>query len=311
MKAVHSTVSLEVLCTLFDKSRQAYYKMTSKAATRQEWHGQILEYIKKQRKEQPRIGTDKLQQMLRREVEIEIGRDALYNLLRANRLLIKQRKKYHPQLTDGDGNSIYPDLRKEVGPAQAANRFWSSDITYLKLHSSKKHGYATFVVDEYSHLIVGFTVAENMTAQATLQALEMAVASQGVPPACRFNFELIFHSDRGSQFKSALLQNFLATQQIRPSMTKDGKASDNPVSERLNGIIKNELLEADSFDHFDSFEQAVALITRAVRIYNTRRPHRSCNMLTPQQAHQKGSGPLKKLWKQRKKTAKATKVFEA
>lgn len=298
MRAVHSTVSLEELCALFGKSRQAYYKAKLHAESRQEWHGQILQYVKDQREDQPRIGTDKLQYMLYAEKGVTIGRDVLYGLLRANGLLLKQRKKYRPRTTDGDGSSIYPDLRKEMVPVEAANKLWSCDITYLTLSGNNRHCYATFVVDEYSHLIVGFTVAEDMTAKATLRALEAAVASQGQAPYYKFNGSLVFHSDRGSQFKSALFQGFLQKHEIRCSMTQEGKPSENPVSERLNGIIKNELLETETFD---SFEQASELIGRAVHIYNTRRPHRSCDMLTPMEAHEKGSGPLKKLWKQRKK----------
>lgn len=308
MKAVHSTVSLTELCGLFGKTRQAYNKATSNAATRQERHGEILTYVKEQRIDQPRVGTEKLQHMLEDKQGIAIGRDALYNLLRSNGLLVKQHKKHCPKLTDGDGNSIWPDLRKEIGPVEGSNKLWSCDITYLALRQGKRHCYATFVVDEYSHLIPGFTVAEDMTAQATLKALEVAVAAQGAPPEYKFDFELAFHTDRGTQFKSALFQRYLEARKIRPSMTQEGKASENPVSERLNGIIKNELLLTDTFDNF---EQAVALVAKAVHIYNTRRPHRSCNMLTPQEAHDKGSGPLKKLWKQRKRAAKAAKVLEA
>lgn len=305
MKAVHSTVSLIELCGLFGKTRQAYYKVASNAEIRQEWHGQILAYVIEQRVDQPRIGVEKLQYMLGDEQGIAIGRDALYNLMRSNGLLIKQHKKHRPQLTNGDGSSIWPDLRKEVGPVESPNKLWSCDITYLVLRQGKKHCYATFVVDEYSHLITGFIVAEDMAAQTTLEALKMAVTLQGTPPEHKFDFKLAFHTDRGSQFKSALFQCYLETHQIRPSMTQDGKASDNPVSERLNGIIKNELLMTDTFDNF---EQAVALISRAVHIYNTRRPHRSCNMYTPQQAHYNGSGPLKKLWRQRKKATRVTKA---
>lgn len=308
MKAVHSTVSLIELCGLFGTTRQAYYKAASNADARQEWHGKILAYIKEQRTDQPRVGTGKLKYMLENGPGIAIGRDALYNLLRSNGLLVKQHKKYRPKLTDGDGNSIWPDLRKEIGPVESANKLWSCDTTYLTLKQGNRHCYATFVVDEYSHLIPGFTVAEDMTAHTTLGALDMAVTVQAPPPEHKFGFELAFHTDRAGQFKSALFQGYLKAHEIRPSMTQDGKASENPVSERLNGIIKNELLLTDTFDNF---EQAVELIARAVHIYNTRRPHLSCNMLTPQEAHDKGSGPLKKLWKQRKKPAKAAKVLEA
>ena len=53
-------------------------------------------------------------------------------------------------------------------------------------------------------------------------------------------------------------------------------------------------------DSFENFELAKKAIDKAIRIYNEQRPHLSCNLLTPQQAHQQNNGPLKKLWKQRK-----------
>lgn len=298
MKSIHNGISLESLCRLFGKSRQAYYKLNKHSILQQERYGQILIYVRKQRIDQPKLGTDKLQYLLSKEKNIFIGRDALYNLLRDNGLLIKRSKKYRPKTTDGDGKSIYPDLRKGL-EVVGINTLWSCDITYLYLMNPGRHCYATFIVDEHSHLIVGHTVARDMTAQATLQALKMAVILQGGQGA-KFNKELIFHTDRGSQFKSALFQQYLGDHEIRCSMTQDGKPSDNPVSERLNGIIKNELIDQDQFD---DFEQARQLINKAVLIYNTRRPHRSCNMMTPQEAHQTVVGPLKKLWKQRRKTS--------
>lgn len=293
MRIRYKQVGMDFLCGLFGKTRQAYYKSSKQAEKEQTRHGEILAYVRQQREEQPKIGTYKLQHMLRKEKQLEVGRDALYKLLRANNLLIRRRKKYRPATTNGDGSSIYPDLRKEL-EADRINQLWSSDITYFGLiEGAAKHCYATFVIDEYSHLIVGFTVAKTMTAVDTLEALQMAVRQQSPTE----EQALIFHTDRGSQFKSTIFQNYLNLHGIQSSMTQDGKPSDNPVSERLNGIIKDELLDRDTFD---TYEQAVQLIAAAVRIYNTRRPHLSCELMTPQEAHQKGSGPLKKLWRQRK-----------
>ena len=46
--------------------------------------------------------------------------------------------------------------------------------------------------------------------------------------------------------------------------------------------------------------EAEKQIDKAIDIYNNIRLHSSCEMLTPMEAHRKGSGPLKKLWRQRK-----------
>jgi len=250
--------------------------------------------VKDIRKIQPRLGTRKLHYKLEQK-GVKIGRDQLGRLLKANGLILRQRKKHRPASTDGDGNSIYPDLRKGMEVLDI-NQLWSSDITYLELEQAGPFCYCTLVVDEKSHLIVGYHLARNMTAKETLKALEMAVASQ-VAAEGHFNHRLIFHSDRGSQFKSGLFWQYQKDKKIRRSMCEQGKSSENPVAERLNGILKHELLIEERFRDFAHAQEALA---RAIHIYNEQRPHLSCDYLTPQEAHQPGLGPLKKRWTGRK-----------
>lgn len=304
MKAIHPATPLQDLCDLFGKTRQAYYKQMRRGNTRAEFHRKVLDEVKLIRARQPRIGTKKLQYLINKKLEPEglvIGRDALYDLLRAHGMLIRVRKKYRPVLTNGNGESIYPDFRKSL-ITRGINELWSSDITYIDLNTSARHCYATFVIDEHSHLIVGYEVSESMKASEVIMALKKAVKSQA-PEAAKFAHKLIFHTDRGSQYKSALFARYLAKSEIRMSMCEQGKSSENPVAERLNGVMKNELMLGNSFN---SFEQARDAIDRAVLIYNTERPHMSNEMLTPQEAHHPEVGALKRLWKPRKKKQYAT-----
>jgi putative transposase len=298
MASIHTGVSLNTLCGLFGYSRQSWYKAKQTACVHEGLNDKILAFVKSTRECQPRIGTLKLHHLVNRELSAQgesIGRDALYNLLRAERMLVRPAKKYKPASTNGNGKSTYPDLRKDMEVVEI-NQLWSCDITYMDIKTSVKHCYATFIVDEKSHKIVGYHVSTDMTAKETLRALQMAVSSQGGKDG-KFGHSLAFHTDRGSQFKSHLFKTFLGEHQIKGSMTQEGRSSENPVSERLNGIIKNELLITDSFATVQAARQA---IDRAVRIYNEQRPHFSCNLLTPDEAHQKGLGVLKKLWRQRK-----------
>ncbi len=302
MRSIHPDVSIGELCALFGKTRQAWYKSTTHASEVEVFHGKVLDFVRSIREDQPKIGTFKLWHMLNSQ-GLSIGRDALYDLLRVNGMLIRRRKKYRPASTNGNGESIYPDLRKGLVVSDI-NQLWCCDITYLDLNTEDRHCYASFVVDEKSHLIVGHHLSLDMTAHQTLKSLEMAVDGQA-PAGGKFGYELIFHTDRGSQFKSHLFRKFHDQHQIRISMTEAGQSCENPVSERLNGILKNELLLDGNFD---SFEAAKKAIDRAVHIYNEKRPHLSCNMLTPKQAHQPGLGVLKKLWRQRKKKKKSKQV---
>lgn len=66
----------------------------------------------------------------------------------------------------------------------------------------------------------------------------------------------------------------------------------NAIAERVNGILKDELLE----EVHDDYETALNNIAVAISTYNHLRPHSSIEMLTPVIAHQLNR-PLKRTWK--------------
>ena len=75
-------------------------------------------------------------------------------------------------------------------------------------------------------------------------------------------------------------------------MTENGDPKENAIAERVNGILKKEFLNQYSCETIELVRQAVQ---QAVTFYNTKRPHRSLDMLTPQQAFGK-TGMIKKRW---------------
>jgi hypothetical protein len=77
-------------------------------------------------------------------------------------------------------------------------------------------------------------------------------------------------------------------------MTENGSPYENAMAERVNGILKTELLKSK----YESREQALKAIDKAIMIYNNQRPHLSIGMLTPKKAH-KTKGDLKMMWKKK------------
>ena len=75
-------------------------------------------------------------------------------------------------------------------------------------------------------------------------------------------------------------------------MTENGDPLENAIAERVNRILKQELLE----EVFQSFEVAQKNVAIACSTYNHLRPHGSIDNLKPAQAHQQ-TGELKKRWK--------------
>jgi len=306
MKRRYPKLAISELSDWFGYTRQNYYKRVNYQERRTTFEQEVLAVVKAIRERQPKIGTKKLHYLVNQQLgEGFIGRDALYNLLRANGLLIRRRKRYRPKMTDGNGKSIYSDLRKDFTP-EKINQLWCSDITYIDLDTPNRHCYLICITDEYSHLILGYCIALNMRTDELLKALDMAVKSELDPERKAFDAPVILHSDRGSQYKSKAFRAALKPCSILPSMCSAGKSHENPVAERLNGILKNELLVENSFASFHLAKQA---ITKAIKIYNEERPHLSCELLTPSQAHHGKDAVLKKLWQQRK--TKRRRVLEA
>ncbi len=91
---------------------------------------------------------------------IKMGRDALFDLLAANQLLVKKRKRKVQTTYSNHWLRKYPNLVRDFIPA-AINQLWVSDITYWKIHVGD-HLYISLITDAYSRKIVGYNVAENM-----------------------------------------------------------------------------------------------------------------------------------------------------
>ena len=136
--------------------------------------------------------------------------------------------------------------------------------------------------------IVGWCVGETLEARFTIEALEMAL--ERLDP--NGEYDLIHHSDRGVQYASFAYTDILKSRGIRVSMTECGDPKDNAVAERVNGIIKNELLMGTKFRNIDEVKTAVA---SAINFYNNERPHMSLDWMTPAEAAL-CSGELKKKW---------------
>ena len=219
------------------------------------------------------------------EHQLKIGRDALFNLLAANQLLVRSRKRRVHTTNSFHWLRKYPNLIREL-ELTGSNQLWVSDITYWKTQSG--YLYISLITDAYSHKIMGYQVAESLEAIETLKALDMALENWE-PSSTR----LIHHSDRGIQYCSSSYTSRLKNNGIQISMTENGDPLENALAERVNGIIKNEYLECYEVK---DIEEAKELLAQVVRLYNTERPHMSIGNKFPQDIHNTNQ-KTNKLWK--------------
>ncbi|MFV0346392.1 MAG: transposase [Bacteroidales bacterium] len=148
------------------------------------------------------------------------------------------------------------------------NQLWQTDITYYQVMG--RYYYLVFIIDVYTRKI-GHQVSDNLRADANLKALRKASSLR----MCSLD-GLIHHSDRGSQYVEKTYVSELLSKGIYISM--GAKGQDNAYAERINGTIKNEYLKYWDIDSLDGLKLSAS---RAVRHYNTKRPHSQIYNLSP------------------------------
>ena len=276
-------------------TRQAFYKRDEDALyQRLALERFVVQFVLETREKDPKIGTDKLWRMYQRRFsdEYRVGRDVFRSIMHERGLNLRRRLRA-VRTTDSRHNlPTYPNLVKSVIPLRP-NHIWVSDITYVEIEDpSSPQGYRfvflTIVMDAYSKRILGWYVAPTLEAAYSIKALSMAVKT--LPEG--FSDTLIHHSDRGTQYASTAYINVLKANNIVPSMTENGNPKDNAMAERINSTVKNELLHGKTFN---SLRQVAEALRKAVKFYNSERPHSSLDWHTPDEAHRM-QGEMKRHW---------------
>jgi putative transposase len=198
-----------------------------------------------------------------------VGRDAFVDFGMENGFepVLKFKK---PKTSRSPNQKTYQNLLYDLKIVDI-NQVWVTDITYFKVKG--KWYYISMVIDLYSRRVIGFKVAKSMHAQASLDALQMALDFRGIP---KYRGRLRHHSDRGTQYTSTGYVGRLENYEIRISMGHS--CFDNLYMESSNGILKNEyLIHRD----INTFEDLILYVKNDINYYNTERPHGSLDYMTP------------------------------
>lgn len=166
------------------------------------------------------------------------------------------------------------ELQIKTAMSKSSDQVWVSDITYIG--SRNRHNYLSLVTDAYSKKIVGYDLSDNLSAAGSLLPLRLALRGR------KGSGELIHHSDRGVQYCCDEYQRELNAGGVTVSMTESYDPYANAIAERVNGILKDEFL-LESYDV--GLDVLSRVVTQSIDIYNNKRPHYSCALLTPAQMH--------------------------
>jgi putative transposase len=258
---------MKILYDILGISKQAHWKYMVSFMIFQQKKDLISRSMIHLRQLHPKMGAKKMYTVLDPDC---LGRDAFIELYCEYELRLKKERSYtrttyslpSSKYTNLTVNRIFVDI----------DELWSSDITYFSI-GVNIFLYITFIIDVYSRMILGYCVSQDLSAKACVKALEMALNFRNK----RTYNNLIHHSDKGTQYTSNAYTGLLTKYNIKISMCDS--VYENTHIERVNGIIKNEYL---AHMNIKSLAECQRTLNKAVKLYNTVRPHWSLGGLTPE-----------------------------
>lgn len=271
-----SVFSVATMSKLFRVSRSGFYDWLSRKPSRRSVADRELTAIITGvfRRSQCRYGRPKIQKSLA-GLGIRAGDNRVWRLMKSAKIRPISEKRFRVQTTDSRHRlPISANLLRRNFTASAPNRVWVSDITYVR--TQRGWLYLCIIVDLYSRRIVGWSLRPHMRTSLVRAALKKALAVRRVAP-----WQLIFHSDRGSQYASHSFRRMLYENRIISSMSRKGNCYDNAVAESTFGIIKKELIHAANFNNV--FDTHMALFRYIDGFYNRVRIHSYIGYLSPEE----------------------------
>jgi transposase InsO family protein len=259
-------------CKWYKISRQAHYQGLKRHLKREADNELIVTLVKAIRQQHPRMGGRKLHHKLQAPMaalEIQRGRDAFFDILRQEDLLVPYKRSQ--RRTTYAGWYRFPNLIKDLEITRI-NQVWVGDITYIA--TEEGFVYLALLTDVFSRFIVGYDVSSSLAVEGSLRALDNAIGNTSEKDL----ENLIHHSDHGVQYTALPYQDRMQKVSIKASMGEVGNCYDNALAERVNGILKNEYY-LDAL--FLNLEHAHSSVKETINLYNFDRPHLSLGMATP------------------------------
>lgn len=206
-----------------------------------------------------------------RKADIACSENRVARLMRKNKLVAVQRRKYRVTTDSKHNWPVAPNILGRNFTTAAPNKIWLTDITYIWTWEGWL--YLAFVLDLYYRGVIGLAMSARVTEELTQNALKQAILRCSPPKG------LIHHSDRGSQYASGDYQELLKKHGIRPSMNRKGDCWDNAVGESFLHTLKVEKINRS---RFMTREEAKREIFEYIEMYyNRKRAHSSLGYRSP------------------------------
>ena len=260
------------MCRVFEVSRSGYYRWLKRKPSQRHLDNQRLDAQIREIYEQSkgRYGSPKITQELRDQGR-KVGKNRVAERMRKAGLRSKIRRKYRVTTNSKHKFPVAPNLLERNFTAQAPDRVWVSDITYLATRTGWL--YLTVIIDLFSRMVVGWALSSSLSHEMVVVALKRAIRRRGPTNG------LVFHSDRGVQYACTGFREELADHGFVQSMSRKGDCWDNAVAESFFAIMKTELVYHERYEgHQDTLHSIFEYIEV---FYNRQRRHSTLEYLCP------------------------------
>jgi len=274
--AIHANVTIHPatrLCKLFGASSSGYHDWLSRAdhrLVRSKAEQKLVRTI-----EAVHVGSNKnygsppIADRLR-GLGFEISDSTVARCMRKHDIRSRVKKKFKVTTTSDHKLPVAPNLLMQDFRAYRPDQIWMSDITYVD--TAEGTLYVCGIIDLFSKRIVGWHAMHAMPQELVITAYIRARRNR------RPKYELIFHSDQGSQYASKGFRTILGQDAVMQSMSRRGNCWDSAPIESFWARLKTECVY---WYKFATRQDALATIAEWVERYNNARAHSSNDYATP------------------------------
>ena len=269
IKAHEAEFGVRLMCRALGVSPSGFYAWRGRSPSGRARNRAELDRLVRQEFERRRgrAGAPRLSRHLGR------GRRLVAQSLRRQDLRAKAARKFKATTNSKHKLPVAANLLQQDFTASRPNWVWVGDITYIA--TDEGWVYLAVVLDLFSRKVVGWSMADRMTATLVCDALRMALFRRKRPRG------VIMHTDRGSQYCSGEHRALLAQNGLVASMSAKGNCFDNAAMESWNHSLK---VEAIHGERFATRAEATAQVFEYIELdYNRDRLHSTLGYLSPDQ----------------------------
>ena len=263
---------VERMSCVFRVSRSGYYRFVkAPLSARAQENERLLTKVQTiHEASRQTYGSPRIQAELLEQGET-CSRKRVARIMQKSGLAAKMKRQFKVTTRANPEAIAAPNLLAQDFSAEKPNQRWVADFTYVATQEGWL--YVATVLDLFSRRVVGLAMAERMTAELVMAALQQALNHRQPEKG------VVHHSDRGSQYTSKDFRDLLKLYCLVASMSGTGNCYDNAAMESFYHTLKTEHVY---FESYATREQAKQSIFEYVEVfYNRQRRHSTIGYLSP------------------------------